>query len=99
MFKQWLNNMMATRIRIFLNPQLFLLRSGFCSHVFGVSDIRIGNFSNLLSRVTIFEYAMNWVSFGSKIRIFLFGEVTRSGQFFTVNTVSKMATSFPGSLF
>ena len=32
------------------------------------------------------------------IYIFLSGDVTRSNQFFTVNTVFKMATSFPGSL-
>ena len=46
-------------IRIFLNSQVFLSGYGFRPYVFGVSFIRIRNFLNLLSRVKIFEYAMN----------------------------------------
>ena len=49
----------STRIRIFLNPQLFLCRFGFRPHVSGESQKRIRNFLNPLSRVEIFEYAMN----------------------------------------
>ena len=45
----------STRIRIFLNPQLFLCVFGFRPHVSGVSDIRIHKFLNPLSRVEIFN--------------------------------------------
>ena len=50
----------AIRIRIFLNPQLFLSGFGFESSTrSGGSSIRIRNFLNPLSRMEIFEYAMN----------------------------------------
>ena len=45
-------------IRVFLNPQLFLSRYGFRSHVSGESGRRIRNFLNPLFRVKIFEFAM-----------------------------------------
>ena len=45
----------STRIRIFLNPQLFLCGSGFRSHVSGESGIRIRYFLNPLSKEEIFE--------------------------------------------
>ena len=48
----------STRIRIFLNPQLFLSGYGFRPHVSGESGIRIRNFFNPLSRVEIFGYAV-----------------------------------------
>ena len=46
----------STRIRIFLNPQLFLCGFRFRQHVSGESGMRISKFLNLLSRVHIFEY-------------------------------------------
>ena len=42
-----------------LNSQLFLSGCGFRPHVSGESGIRIRNFLNTLSRVEIFEEAMN----------------------------------------
>jgi len=48
-----------TRIRIFLNPQLFLSGYNFSPHVSGESEIRIRYFLNPLSRVEIFEYTVN----------------------------------------
>ena len=62
----------STRIRVFLNPQLFLSGYSFRPHVSGESGIRIHNFLNPLSRVEIFEYAMNPDLCGPLIRIFLF---------------------------
>ena len=49
----------SRRIRIFFNPQLFLCGFGFQPHVSGESEKRNRDFLNLLSRVEIFEYAMN----------------------------------------
>ena len=49
----------STRIRISLNPQLFLCGFGFRSHVSSESSKRIRNSLNPLSRMEIFEYAMN----------------------------------------
>ena len=49
----------SIRIRIFFNPKLFLSGFGFSPHVSGESSIRIPKFFNPLSRVEIFEYAMN----------------------------------------
>ena len=49
---------LCTRIRIFLNPQLFLSGCGFRPHLSGESGIRIRNFLNPLSRVEIFKYAV-----------------------------------------
>ena len=71
----------------FFNPQLYLSGYGFCPHVSGKSGILIGQFFNPLSRVEIFEWAMNQESCGRLIRIFFSStEVTRSRQvFFTVN--------------
>ena len=72
----------------FMNPQLFLCGFGFRPHVSGVSDIRIRNFLNLLSRVVeIFEYAMDPESRGRFIRIFFIQWPIKQygAQFFTVN--------------
>ena len=57
------------------------------TYVSGKSGILIGKFFNPLSRVEIFEWAMNQESCGRLIRIFFSStEVTRSRQvFFTVN--------------
>ena len=49
----------STRMRIFLNPQLFLSGYGFRPHVSGVSGRRIRNFLDQLSRVETFESALN----------------------------------------
>ena len=43
----------------FLNPQLILSEHGFRPDASGESGVRIRNFLNPLSRVEIFEYAMN----------------------------------------
>ena len=45
----------STRIRIFLNPRLFLCGYGYRPHVSGESGRRICNFLNPLSRVDIFR--------------------------------------------
>ena len=56
----------------YLNPQLFLCGFGFRSYVSGESGIRIRTFLNPLSRVEIFECAMNPEScVDAKSRIFL----------------------------
>ena len=69
----------STRIRIFLNPQLFLSGYSFRPRASGVSGIRICNLLNPLFRVEMFEYATNPESCGPLIRIsFLFGDLTRS---------------------
>ena len=49
----------STRMRIFLNPKLFLSGEGFRPHVSGVSGRGIRNFLHPLSRVEIFESALN----------------------------------------
>ena len=54
----------SIRIRIFFNPLFFLSGFGFRPHVSGESCIRIRNFLNRLSRMEIFEYAMNLESCG-----------------------------------
>ena len=76
---EWMNKRIhevpSTRIRIFLNPQLFLSRCGFRPHVSGESGTG-SDFLNPLSRVEIFEYAMNPESCGL-IKNFLPGDVTR----------------------
>ena len=69
----------STRIRIFLNPQLFLSGYSFRPRASGDSGIRICNLLNPLFRVEMFEYATNPESCGPLIRIsFLFGDLTRS---------------------
>ena len=68
-----------TRIRIFLNPQLFLSGYSFRPRASGDSGIRICNLLNPLFRVEMFQYATNPESCGPLIRISsLFGDVTRS---------------------
>ena len=59
----------SIRIRIFFNPLFFISGFGFRPHVSGESGIRIRNFLNPLSRMEIFEYAMNPESCGREIRI------------------------------
>ena len=49
----------STRIRILLNPQLFLCGFGFRPDVSSESSKRIRNFLNPLSRMDIFEHAVN----------------------------------------
>ena len=69
----------SSRIRIFLNPQLFLSGYSFRPRASGDFGIRICNLLNPLFRVEMFEYATNPESCGPLIRIsFLFGDVTRS---------------------
>ena len=55
---------LSTRIRIFLNPQLFLSGFGFRPHVSGESGMRTRNFLNPFSRAEIFKHAMNPESYG-----------------------------------
>ena len=56
---QFLIKAPSKRIRVFLNPQLFLSGDGFRPHVSGVSGRGIHNFLHPLSRVEIFESALN----------------------------------------
>ena len=67
---------------------------GFRPHMCGESGIRIRR-----PEWEMFEYAMNPESSGRLIRIFFYPVTEQCrAQFFTVNTVFKMATSFLGSL-
>ena len=71
----------STRIRIFLNPQLFRFGYGFRSHVSSETGIRSRNFVNSLSVVELFEYAINPhtpKSCGRQSQFFLSNDVLRS---------------------
>ena len=71
----------CTRTRIFLNPQLFLFGFAFCPHVSG--EFECDNFLNPLSRVDIFESAINLEPCGRENPgIFESVDVAKSGLVF-----------------
>ena len=79
----------STRIRIFLNPQLF--RCGLASrpHVSGEYGWWIRNFLKTLPRVDFFEYAVNTASCGrSNPYIFEYADVTVSDPVFSARDIS-----------